>query len=154
MYQRDATLEGSNLGHVTPWAFCNVNYTKDPRDQKSTSRFVFMLASVPITWKSKKQASVALSTTKAEYYMLGIACQEAVWVMQLCQELYMSFCKLMNIYTDNTEAVALPKNPVFHNRSKHIDIHLQSHPIQATTPFTYPWHSEWSHLSYESFKSL
>jgi len=122
VYQRDATSEGSNFGHVMPWAFCDANYTEDPRDWKSTSSFVFMLASGIIAWKSKKQASIALSTTKAEYYTLGIACQEAVWVKQLCQELYMSFCERMNIYTDNTGAVALSDNPVFHNRSKHIDI--------------------------------
>ena len=123
VYQRDATLEGSNFGHMIPWAFCDADYAEDPRDWKSTSGFVFMLASRPIVWKSKKQASIALSTTKAEYYALGIACQEAVWVKQLCQELYMSFCERMNIYTDNTGAVALSNNPVFHNSSKHIDIH-------------------------------
>ena len=115
-------MEGSNFGHVTPWAFCDANYAEDPRDRRSTSGFMFMLASGPIALKSKKQASIALSTTEAEYYALGITCQEAVWVKQLCQELFMSFCEPMNIYTDNTGAVALSDNPVFHNRSKHIDI--------------------------------
>jgi len=122
IYQKEATMERSNFGHMTPWSFCDANYAEDPRDRRSTSRFVFMLASGPVMWKSKKQASVALSTTDAEYYTLGIACQEAVFVKQLCQELFMSFCKPMNIYMDNTGAVALSDNLVFHNRSKHIDI--------------------------------
>jgi len=107
---------------VTPWGFCNVNYAEDPHDRCYTSRYVFMLAGGPITWKSKKQASVALSTTEAEYYALGIACQEAIWLKQLCQELQMVFNEPIKIYTDNTGAVALSDNPVLHNQSKHIDI--------------------------------
>ena len=81
-----------------------------------------MLANGPIAWKSKKQPSVALSTTEAEYYSLGIACQEGVWLKQLCQEIFMTFNKSILIFSDNTGAVALSENPVFHSRSKHIDI--------------------------------
>ena len=81
-----------------------------------------MLAGGPIAWKSKKQSSVALSTTEAEYYALGLTCQEAVWLQQLCKELYINLNQPTPIYSDNTGAVALSDNPVFHNRSKHIDI--------------------------------
>jgi len=107
---------------LTPWGFCDVNYAEDPRDRKSTSGFVFILAGGPISWKSKKQRSVSLSTTEAEYYVLGIACQEAAWLKQIGQELLMSLNKPIHIYSDNTGAIALSDNPVFHNRSKHIDI--------------------------------
>ena len=57
-----------------------------------------MLANGPIAWKSKKQPSVALSTTEAEYYALGIACQEGVWLKQLCQEIFMTFDKSIHIF--------------------------------------------------------
>jgi len=66
-------------------------------------------------WNSKKQASVALSMTEAKYYVLGIACQEAIWVKQLCQELLFPYNEAINIYQDNTRAVAFSNNPVFHN---------------------------------------
>jgi len=69
-----------NLGHVTPWVFCDTNYAEDPCNCRSTSGYAFMLAGCPITWKSKKQTSVMLSMTEAEYYMLSIACQEGVWL--------------------------------------------------------------------------
>jgi len=72
-----------------------------------------MLANGPITWKLKKQASVALLTTKAEYYVLGIACQEDIWVKQLCQELFMTFREPVDIYMNNTGAVTLSNNPFF-----------------------------------------
>ena len=107
---------------MTPWAFCDANYAEDLQDHRSTSGYAFMLVGGPIAWKSKKQGSVALSTTEAEYYALGITCQEAVWTKQLFQELQMAFDEPINVYTDNMGAVALSDNPVFHNRSKHIDI--------------------------------
>jgi len=81
-----------------------------------------MLAGGPITWKSKKQALVTLSTTEAEYYALGVAGQEAVWLQQLCKELHMDLNQLTPIYSDNMGMVALSDNPIFHNHSKHIDI--------------------------------
>ena len=82
-----------------------------------------MLTSGPISWKSKKQASVSLSTTEAEYYALGIACQEAAWIQQICRELLMPMDGPIHLYSDNTGTVTLSDNPVFHSRSKHIDIH-------------------------------
>src|SRR6266481_9877714 len=99
-----------------------MNYAEDPCDRKSMSGYIFMLAGGPIAWKSKKQASVALSMTEAQYYALGIACQEAIWLQQLCQELCLLLTLPTSIYSDNTGAVALSDNPVFHNCSKHIDI--------------------------------
>src|SRR5882724_4281074 len=122
VYRRIPKLKEDDLRHASPWVFCDVNYAEDPHDHHSTSRYVFMLVGGPITWKSKKQLSVTLSMTEAEYYMLGIACEEAIWLKQLCQELQMNFNKPIDIYMDNTGAVALSDNPVFHNQSKHIVI--------------------------------
>ena len=99
-----------------------MNYAKDPCNRKSTSGYTFILANSPIAWKSNKQTSIVLSTTEAEYYALGVACQEAVWLRQLCQEIFMPPDKLIHILSDNTGAVALSDNPVFHSRMKHIDI--------------------------------
>jgi len=82
-----------------------VNYTEDLQDRKSTSGYAFMLVGGPIAWKSKKQGSITLSTTEAEYYVLGITCQEAMWTKQLCRELKMAFDKPINMYTDNMGAV-------------------------------------------------
>ena len=122
IYQRNHEQQRVGQDHMTPWGYCNTNYTKDSHDRKSTSGYVFMLANGPIAWKSKKQPSVTLSTTEAEYYALGIVCQEGVWLKQLCQEIFMMFDKPIYIFLDNTRAVALSEKPVFHSRSKHIDI--------------------------------
>src|SRR5882672_3444670 len=107
---------------MMPWGYCDANYAEDAHDCKSTSSYVFMLVGGPISWKSKKQSSVSLSTTEAEYYALGVACQEAAWLKQIGQELLLPLDDPIHIYSDNTGAVALSDNPVFHNRSKHINI--------------------------------
>ena len=93
IYRRNLETGGVKQDHVTPWGYCDMNYTEDPHDRKTTSRYSFMFVGRPIAWKSKKQASVALSTTEAEYYALGIACQEASWIRQICQELFMNLDK-------------------------------------------------------------
>jgi len=81
-----------------------------------------MLAGSSISWKSKKQPSISLCTTEAEYYTLGIACQEVEWIRQICLKLLMPLNGPIHIYLDNTGAVDLSENLVFHSRSKHIDI--------------------------------
>jgi len=122
IYRRDLETGGAEQDHVTPWRYCDINYAEDPCDRKSTSRYSFMLMGGPIARKSKKQALVALSTTKGEYYALGITCQAASWIQQICQELFMNLDNPTCIYSDNIGAVALSDNPIFHNRSKHINI--------------------------------
>ena len=66
-----------------------------------------------VPFQYKKQASVSLSTTEAEYYALGIAFQEAIWSKQIFQELRMLLNNSILTYSDNTGAVALSDNPVF-----------------------------------------
>ena len=123
MYRRDPEQQRTGQDHMIPWGYCDTDYAKDSHDRKSTSGYAFMLANGPIAWKLKKQPSVALSTTEAKYYALGLACQEGVWLKQLCQEIFMTLDKLNNVFSDNTSAVTLSDNPVFHNISKHISIH-------------------------------
>ena len=86
------------------------------------SGYAFMLAGRPMSWKSKQQPSISLSTTEAEYYVLGITCQEAAWIRHIYQEIFKPLNNPVLIYLDNAGAVALSENPVFHNWSKHIDI--------------------------------
>ena len=74
-----------------------------------------------ISWKSRKQQTVALSTCKAEYISLANAVQEAKFLKQLCKDMnIVSDDVLINV--DNQGAINLAKNPVNHQRSKHIDI--------------------------------
>ena len=80
------------------------------------------MSGATVSWRSKKQTCVALSTAEAEYIALSAATQEALWMRQLLTNLSVNVEKPITIYEDNQSAIAMSKNPQFHGRSKHIDI--------------------------------
>ena len=94
----------------------------DVDDRKSTSGYLFQVNGSAISWKSKKQTCVALSTSEAEYIALSSAVQESIWLRQLVSELTSLSGKQIVIYEDNQSTIAMTHNPQFHGRSKHIDI--------------------------------
>lgn len=83
-----------------------------------------MLAGGPVSWSSRKQKSVALSTMEAEYMALSEVIRELTFLKGLLR--FMRFKKYVRdpviVSCDNQSAILMSKNPVFHNRSKHIDI--------------------------------
>lgn len=74
-----------------------------------------------ISWKSKKQISVALSTTEAEYVSLSTCFQEAIWLQGLQTELIPTMNKI-KLFCDNQSALCLAKNHMYSARTKHIDV--------------------------------
>lgn len=80
-----------------------------------------MLSDGAISWLSKRQSVVALSTSEAEYVALNTAAQEAAWLRKLSLELKIPNRPII-LLEDNQGAIALAKNPIGHSRTKHIDI--------------------------------
>ncbi|KAJ4820349.1 polyprotein [Rhynchospora pubera] len=93
-------------------------------DRKSTSGQVFFYGNNAISWSSKKQATVALSTAEAEYSAVTSAACQAVWIRSLLEELNCEQIGATTLYCDNQSAIAIANNPVHHNRTKHIDTRL------------------------------
>ena len=91
-------------------------------DHKSTSGYVFSAAGGAITWKSKKQTTIALSSTEAEYVALSEAGREACWLRNLFEELGYPQENPILIKGDNDSSISMAKNQQFHSRSKHIAI--------------------------------
>jgi hypothetical protein len=90
-------------------------------DRKSTSGTCHLLGNSLISWHSKKQVSVALSTAEAEYVAAGSCCAQILWMKQQLKD-YGIELDHIPIKCDNTSAINLSKNPVLHSRTKHIDI--------------------------------
>eukprot|EP00253_Pinus_taeda_P009493 PITA_09493 len=90
-------------------------------DWKSTSGYVSHMSSGAISWASKKQPIVALSTAEAEYVVATAAACQVVWMRRMLRSLGQEQTKGTVIYCDNSSAIALSKNYVFHKRTKHID---------------------------------
>eukprot|EP00252_Welwitschia_mirabilis_P022462 TRINITY_DN607_c0_g1_i3.p1 TRINITY_DN607_c0_g1~~TRINITY_DN607_c0_g1_i3.p1 ORF type:complete len:1070 (-),score=207.18 TRINITY_DN607_c0_g1_i3:857-3973(-) len=91
-------------------------------DRKSTSGFVMMMGKSLFSWCSKKQSVVALSTAEAEYMAAHLASQQIVWLERLFCEFTIPIEKPILLFCDSMSAIAISKNPVFHSRTKHIDI--------------------------------
>ena len=91
-------------------------------DRKSTSGYVFLAAGGAITWKSKKQTTIALLSTKAEYVALSEAGRKAFWLRNLFEELSYPQESPTLIKGDNDGSIAMARNQQFHNWSKHIAI--------------------------------
>ena len=89
---------------------------------KSTSGYVFILSSGALSWSSKKQPIVSLSSTEAEYIATASCACRAVWLKRVLEKLGQNQDKSTIIRCDSSSAIKLSKNPVMHSRSKHIDV--------------------------------
>lgn len=125
IYARDTsqfsiTLGGHNLelsGHSdSDWA-------EQREDRRSTTGFIFYLGNSPVSWKSRRQPTIALSSTEAEYMAITDASREAIWWRAIMNELeFIDLSKPTIIHYDNKGAGDLARNPCHHSRSKHIDV--------------------------------
>ena len=89
----------------------------------STSGFCFMLGSACISWLSKKHPIVATSSCEAEYRAAFTATVECVWLRLLMADLDVGQDSPTTIFTDSQSALAVARNPIFHARTKHIEVH-------------------------------
>lgn len=108
-------------GDINVRGYCDADYAGDVDTRRSTTGYVFMLNGGAISWSSKRQPTVAASTTEAEYMAAANAVKEALWLRKLLSELHLP-SSTISIYADNQSAIKLLKNPITTNRAKHIDV--------------------------------
>jgi hypothetical protein len=118
-YRGSKDLDKSQLRFV---GWSDADYANDPRDRLSISGYVFKLGGGAITWSSKKQNAVSLSSTEAEYTAMAHATREAVWLRNLFEELNLPQRAPMLLHGDNMSALAIARDPQYHSRSKHFDV--------------------------------
>jgi hypothetical protein len=109
-------------GPLALTAFTDADWAGDPADRRSTSGITVFLGHNPITWVSKKQHTVSRSSTEAEYRSLATGAAELSWLRQVLCDLGLYLASAPVIWCDNTSALALASNPVFHGRTKHIEV--------------------------------
>ena len=113
-YYRDSEL--------SPTAFVDADYGGCKDTRRSTSGYVFTMAGGAVTWSSKRQATVALSTVEAEYVAMSRCAQQMVWMQSWLSEAEIDYTLPGLIKGDNRGAIALTKNTKDHGKVKHIDI--------------------------------
>ena len=105
--------------------YTDADWASDAETRRSLGAYVFMLYGGPISWTSKRQQSIALSSCEAEYMAQTQTSKEAIWLSRLLSELDIGLGlpkAPVVIKADNQGAIALTKDPRFHSRTKHIDI--------------------------------
>ncbi|CAI0547259.1 unnamed protein product [Linum tenue] len=104
--------------------YTDSDYAGDVDDRRSTSGYVFFLAGGAVSWASKKQPIVTLSTTEAEFIAAAYCVAHCVWLRRILESVgwSSSVAEKTTILCDNSSAIKLSRNPVLHGRSKHIDV--------------------------------
>jgi len=104
------------------YGYADADWGGDSLNRKSYTGYGFVFAGAVFSWECKKQHTVALSSTEAEYMALSSAAKEAIYLKMLLKEMNIGICETVEIFDDNLGAIELVKNPIYHSRSKHIDI--------------------------------
>ncbi|KAJ6883706.1 hypothetical protein NC652_030829 [Populus alba x Populus x berolinensis] len=101
--------------------YSDSDWGRDLDERKSTTGFVFFMEDTSFTWSSKKQSIVTLSSCEAEYVATNSAVCHSIWLRNILKFLGFPQENPTEIYIDNRSSITLAKNPVYHERSKHID---------------------------------
>ncbi|QRW09874.1 Retrovirus-related Pol polyprotein from transposon TNT 1-94 [Ceratobasidium sp. AG-Ba] len=119
VYRRYADLSTDEMGEVS---YSDADWGSNLLDRKSISGNCFLLGGASVSWSSKKQPTVALSTMEAEYMALAHASTQALWIRQFFDEINMPSSSPTLILSDNLAALTLSVESQYRGRSKHIDI--------------------------------
>ncbi|UYV64215.1 ATP13A3 [Cordylochernes scorpioides] len=102
--------------------YSDSDFARDVDSRKSTTGYAFMMNGGTVSWASQRQPIIALSTTESEYIAACSAAKELIWIRRLLQGIGCDITKETELFIDNQAAIKLVENPVFHKRTKHIDV--------------------------------
>lgn len=105
-------------------AFVDADWGKCLNSRRSVTGFCVFIGNSLVSWKSKKQNTVSRSTTESEYRALGVVTCELLWIINLLRDLRFSNVIPVTVFCDNSSTIKLALNPVFHERTKHLEIDL------------------------------
>ena len=146
-------------GEPELFGYSDADWAGDVETRRSTSGYVFQIGSSTVSWSSRKQATVAKSSTEAEYVALSSATLEAVRLRRLMEGLGRQMDVQTTIYEGNQGAIELAKNAKYHNRTKHIWHHsvrgrVVSNEIQVIYCPTEDMIADIAKLSFEKVRNL
>jgi hypothetical protein len=126
--------------YFTLTTYTDADWADNVDDKKSTSGGAFFLGNSLVSWLSKKQSSVSLSTTEAEYIAATTCCTQVLWMKKTLQDIKVEYDQPISIICDNTSAINISKNHVMHSKMKHIPIKyhfLREHVAELSVKMEY-----------------
>uniref|UniRef100_A0A2N9HL42 Integrase catalytic domain-containing protein n=1 Tax=Fagus sylvatica TaxID=28930 RepID=A0A2N9HL42_FAGSY len=109
-------------GHLRIEGYTDADWAGSPSDRKSTTGYCTFIGGNLVTWRSKKQSVVARSSAEAEYRAMAHTTCELTWLRTVLQEFGLLIQGPTPLYCDNQAAIHIASNPVFHERTKHIEV--------------------------------
>ncbi|XP_019099678.1 PREDICTED: uncharacterized protein LOC109132502 [Camelina sativa] len=109
-------------GNAELVGYCDADYAGDHEDRRSTSGYCTFVGGNLVTWKSKKQKVVSLSSAESEYRAMRKLTTELMWLKALLKDLGIETPKPITMHCDNEAAIHIASNSVFHERKKHIEV--------------------------------
>ncbi|KAJ9535088.1 hypothetical protein OSB04_un001836 [Centaurea solstitialis] len=118
----DIAFPYQNNGHHIIEGFTDADYDGDPTSRRSTTGYCVFVGGNLVSWRSKKQNVVSRSSVESEYRAMAQTTCELIWLRNLTSEIGFSQTRPMNLWCDNEAAIHIASNPVFHERTKHIEV--------------------------------
>nr|GEY51307.1 putative RNA-directed DNA polymerase [Tanacetum cinerariifolium] len=109
-------------GHLNIQIFTDADWAGDKGNRRSTSGYFSLVGGNLVTWKSKKQKVVSLSSAEAEFRGIAKGLAEALWIRKLVSEIRFPWKESIRIISDNKAAIQISENPVKHDRTKHVEV--------------------------------